>query len=70
MMAHPLRALARAILAFVGVVPGALERRMGMRMGPRAVTCLSDSDDWWECENRTESHNGNCFEHLRLRNST
>ena len=66
MMAHPLRALARAILALVALVPGALERRMGMRIGPRAVTCLSDSAHWRERENRAESHNGDCFEHLRL----
>jgi len=37
-----------------------------MRIGPRAVTCLSDSAYWRERENRTESHNGDCFEHLRL----
>ena len=43
---------------------------MWMGMGPRAVTCLRDSDHWRERENRTESHNGGCFEHLRLRSST
>src|ERR1700678_4059765 len=66
MMAHPLRALARTILALVAPVPAALEGRMWMRIGPRAVTCLSDSAHWRERENRTESHNGDCFEHLRL----
>jgi hypothetical protein len=70
MMAHPFRALARAIFALVALVPGALEGRMWMRMGPRAVTCLSDSDHWRERENRTESHDGDCLEHFRLRSST
>jgi hypothetical protein len=44
MMAHPLRALARTILALVALVPGALEGRMWVGIGPRAVTCLRDSD--------------------------
>jgi hypothetical protein len=26
---------------------------------------LSDTDHWRERENRTESRNGDCFEHLR-----
>jgi hypothetical protein len=69
MMAHPLRALARAILALVALVPGTLVGRMWMGMGPRALTCLSDTDHWRERENRTESHNGDCLEHLRLRSS-
>src|ERR1700678_3596230 len=66
MMAHPLRALARTILALVAPVPAALEGRMWMRIGSRAVTCLSDSAQWRGGEKRTESYNGHCFEHLRL----
>ena len=70
MMAHPLCALARAVLALVAFVPRALEGRMWMGMGPRAVARLSDGDQWRERENRTESHNGDCLEHLLLRSRT
>jgi hypothetical protein len=66
MMSHPLRALARTILALVAPIPAALEGRMWMRIGPRAVTCLSDSGCLREREKRTEGHKDDCFEHLRL----
>jgi hypothetical protein len=69
-IAHPIRALTRTILAFVAFVPGAFEGRMWMGIGLRTVTCLSDGAHRWERENRTESHNGDWFEHLRLRSST
>ena len=67
--ANPLRALARAILTQVVIVPVAHKGRVRMRILRSAETCLSDGRPWGEREDRTETYKGDCFKHVRLRSS-